>query len=438
MESSEKRTYKFGLLTFVIFGIILMIHGLIFGALEVAQSWLHLAIAILISPFIAFGIGFFLPREISQSPIKHSFLIGLIGSSIFISLTCYLTPGVGSMIGIDPNYSNLIDGIGLGEFISLSIWGIVSSIFASLLGTIFSSFREVESPAEEEAVEESFLPESQQPPAPTQEPETPAQPTGSSQPASPTQQVGNQQSGSPAQQIGGQRQDTPTQQVGSQQPNTPAQQTGGPQPGTPTQQRGDLGSMETERTDEWRTGGESEFPAQSEQREEVQTTEEEYTAVEESELEEERTCFDCGERLRWIDQYEMWYCDNCREYKRIEEEEETEEAAYTKERAEPSEEEDVDVKLCPHCVSELRWVPQYERWYCDNCQQYVEAIEEEDVSESAGQGEAPEKEEEEEVEEEETEITEPCPDCDGEVRWLEEYNRWYCEDCKEYKTIEEE
>lgn len=27
----------------------------------------------------------------------------------------------------------------------------------------------------------------------------------------------------------------------------------------------------------------------------------------------------------------------------------------------------------------------------------------------------------------------PCPDCDGEMRWIEGYNRWYCERCKEYK-----
>jgi len=27
----------------------------------------------------------------------------------------------------------------------------------------------------------------------------------------------------------------------------------------------------------------------------------------------------------------------------------------------------------------------------------------------------------------------PCPDCDREMRWIEEYDRWYCGRCKEYK-----
>ncbi|GEM_PF-2830330 len=409
MKYSEKRTYKLGLIIFVIFGVILMIHGLIFGALEAAQSWQHLAAAILISPFIAFGIGFIIPRNISDSQIKHSFLIGLVGSGIFISLTCYLTPGFGSLIGIDPNYSNLIEEIGLGEFISLSIWGIVSSIFTSLLGTIFSSFRESEVPSEEESAEEFSFPgsepERQQPPAPTPQPNTPAQPAEtSSPPPITTQQPGRSQSqyGAPDQQIESPRSDTPAQE--------PA-------------------------VDEtWGAERETDFPTQSEREEDIAADEDDYGALEESGLEEERSCVDCGQKLRWIEQYEMWYCDYCREYQPVEEEETGDEWDDASE--EYYEEDEVDVKLCPHCVSELRWIPQYERWYCDNCQQYVEGIDEEDISEET-QEESYEEYEEVEEEEEVTEAIEPCPDCDGEVRWLEEYNRWYCEDCKEYKSIED-
>jgi len=27
----------------------------------------------------------------------------------------------------------------------------------------------------------------------------------------------------------------------------------------------------------------------------------------------------------------------------------------------------------------------------------------------------------------------PCPDCESGMRWIKEYNRWYCEKCKKYK-----
>ncbi|MBS3782047.1 MAG: hypothetical protein KGY66_08565 [Candidatus Thermoplasmatota archaeon] len=26
-----------------------------------------------------------------------------------------------------------------------------------------------------------------------------------------------------------------------------------------------------------------------------------------------------------------------------------------------------------------------------------------------------------------------CPDCGGQMRYIEEYNRWYCDSCQEYK-----
>uniref|UniRef100_A0A7C3SLV4 PRC-barrel domain-containing protein n=1 Tax=Thermofilum pendens TaxID=2269 RepID=A0A7C3SLV4_THEPE len=29
-------------------------------------------------------------------------------------------------------------------------------------------------------------------------------------------------------------------------------------------------------------------------------------------------------------------------------------------------------KLCPHCGQPATWIPQYQRWYCYNCQKYIE------------------------------------------------------------------
>ncbi|MFW5907345.1 MAG: hypothetical protein ACOCTR_03190 [Candidatus Natronoplasma sp.] len=397
MEHSVKRIYKFGLLTCLIFGIILMIHGLIFGALEVASSWLHLALAVLVLPFITFSMGILIPRDISRGRIKHSFLLGLIGSVIFISLTHYLTPLFGSLIGIEPSYSALSDDIGLVQLISLSIWGIVSSTFTSLLGTIFSPLKEVEKPEEtfEEVPAPEPQPESEYPPAPGQQPPSPE--------PQPNPRPQRSFSAQPPQQ-----QPAPNSE-GWSEPASPMVSNNPSPPQAQPEQPG-----ETERYD---------------------TTQEEY--VDEDEYvakEESRSCMDCGGRLRWIDQYEMWYCDNCQEYKPQAGEER--EAAEEEKGAEPPAEEDVEVKLCPHCVSELRWIEQYGRWYCDNCQQYIEGVEEK--GKPSEETEEVEVSEEEVEEEEEEEITQPCPDCDGEVRWLEEYNRWYCENCKEYKSVEEE
>jgi len=29
-------------------------------------------------------------------------------------------------------------------------------------------------------------------------------------------------------------------------------------------------------------------------------------------------------------------------------------------------------KICPYCGQPATWIPQYQRWYCYNCQKYVE------------------------------------------------------------------
>ena len=29
-------------------------------------------------------------------------------------------------------------------------------------------------------------------------------------------------------------------------------------------------------------------------------------------------------------------------------------------------------KICPHCGQPATWIPQYQRWYCYNCQKYID------------------------------------------------------------------
>ncbi|MBS3816669.1 MAG: S8 family serine peptidase [Candidatus Thermoplasmatota archaeon] len=66
---------------------------------------------------------------------------------------------------------------------------------------------------------------------------------------------------------------------------------------------------------------------------------------------------------------------------------------------------------CPDCRGRLQWVEEYERWFCENCEEYK----------SAGGAAS------------QSTRSETCPDCRAQLQWVEEYERWYCENCGEYK-----
>ncbi len=70
-----------------------------------------------------------------------------------------------------------------------------------------------------------------------------------------------------------------------------------------------------------------------------------------------KQCPGCGGQMRYIDEYDRWYCDNCQEYKSIEEE-----------TSAPSEEQQKNA--CPDCGDQMRYMDEYDRWYCDSCQEY--------------------------------------------------------------------
>ncbi|GEM_PF-1001948 len=166
---------------------------------------------------------------------------------------------------------------------------------------------------------------------------------------------------------------------------------------------------------------------------------------EEYKEEDTKACPDCDEDLVWVDEYERWYCLGCEEYK------------------------EEDIKACPDCDEDLVWVDEYERWYCLGCEEYKESegkgkvptsecpncgaeIGEEDgsckncgvVFEESVVYECPDcgaeiGEEDSSckncgaVFEEEEAETRSCPDCDTDLTWVDEYERWYCYNCKMYK-----
>lgn len=67
------------------------------------------------------------------------------------------------------------------------------------------------------------------------------------------------------------------------------------------------------------------------------------------------TCIHCDGPLRYIEKYDRWYCDECREYVPLE-----------KEETAPK-----DAKTCTKCGEPLNFITQYNRWYCYKCKEYA-------------------------------------------------------------------
>ncbi|MFO7791352.1 MAG: hypothetical protein R6W73_00015 [Candidatus Saliniplasma sp.] len=135
-------------------------------------------------------------------------------------------------------------------------------------------------------------------------------------------------------------------------------------------------------------------------------------------------------------------------------------------------EADTHANMCPDCRSPMRYVQDYQRWYCDNCQDYKVPIhpasqttpppqgppqqsqqgwqqgQQEQQGQQSQQGWQQEQQQQQPgtqptqqsqqgwqqgQQEQETEEQNSCPTCGSQMRWINEYSRWYCDSCQEYK-----
>ncbi len=121
----------------------------------------------------------------------------------------------------------------------------------------------------------------------------------------------------------------------------------------------------------------------------------------------------------------------------------------------------MEASKCPKCGEEPDFLEHMEKWYCYECNSYVDASEavvhEDPVEEVAEEEltEAVEEKVEEKVVEAEAvaeapveavpepeEVKEPaveirmCPNCDQPLKWIEKYQRYYCYSCKKYAPVE--
>jgi ribosomal protein S27AE len=139
------------------------------------------------------------------------------------------------------------------------------------------------------------------------------------------------------------------------------------------------------------------------------------------------TCPICGQEATFIDQYNRWYCHTDRQYlpeSTIQPEPQPSMVAVEPEpiaEPEPEPEPVLEVKEhpCPTCDNEASFVEQYDRWYCYTCQQYLPKPEVEPELPPAPE---PEPEPRAVV----------CPTCGNEASFIEQYNRWYCYKDKKY------
>ncbi|UCE80943.1 MAG: hypothetical protein JSV94_00420 [Methanobacteriota archaeon] len=113
----------------------------------------------------------------------------------------------------------------------------------------------------------------------------------------------------------------------------------------------------------------------------------------------------------------------------------------------------MEASKCPNCGEEPNFLEHMEKWYCYECNSYVdepdvqeestEEIEEEttDTSEESAQEATPDTETPME-EQEEIEVTREtievriCPNCEQPLKWIEKYQRYYCYSCKKYAPVE--
>jgi ribosomal protein S27AE len=147
-------------------------------------------------------------------------------------------------------------------------------------------------------------------------------------------------------------------------------------------------------------------------------------------------CPKCGEEPNFLEHMEKWYCYECNSYVADDEIEPEQEIAEEPEAAEVQPEEEpiapeepkpeiqkelVEVRMCENCGQPLKWIEKYQRDYCYSCKKYAVAPVK-DPEPVKAPAEEPKKEP----------VGKSCPDCAGEMKFVQKYDEWYCYTCKKY------
>ncbi len=77
--------------------------------------------------------------------------------------------------------------------------------------------------------------------------------------------------------------------------------------------------------------------------------------------------------------------------------------------------------VCSYCSGALVFVPQYRRWYCNNCGQYQDPVQMPPAAQPFQVPPAPEP-------------ARLCSKCSSSLRYISQYDRYYCQSCREYAS----
>lgn len=119
---------------------------------------------------------------------------------------------------------------------------------------------------------------------------------------------------------------------------------------------------------------------------------------------------------------------------------------------------DTQANMCPECRGTMRFVQEYQRWYCDNCQDYkvpihpASATQQPQQQQEWGQTPPPPGQQQQGWQQNQQQQSQQqeqpqqqqgwqqsqqqdqnvCPNCNQPTRYISEYNRHYCDNCQKY------
>jgi DNA replication protein DnaC/uncharacterized protein YbaR (Trm112 family) len=90
---------------------------------------------------------------------------------------------------------------------------------------------------------------------------------------------------------------------------------------------------------------------------------------------------------------------------------------------------------CPRCRSPLNYIPQYQRWYCNNCGTYTDPASGSPPQPGnySGYYSQPSSMPPPPPSQPQAAPSRPCPKCSAELKYISEYEQYYCPNCKKYE-----
>ena len=119
-----------------------------------------------------------------------------------------------------------------------------------------------------------------------------------------------------------------------------------------------------------------------------------------------KPCPTCKRPLKYIKEYNRWYCQSCGTY-----------APVTVPKKEAPEVARKPGKACSTCGRPLRHIKEYNRWYCNSCKAYegVKKVE----PRPAGAPPAVKR----------------CPTCHSDMKYVPKHRQYYCWSCQAYRPV---